>query len=130
MSGQGPRGLPPWLSWFLTTIGAPVAVGAATGATTQNPWVGLATTVLTWMLTSLTRLMGKVGERLDLEKRLADGIANRLEAWGYTFVARYPKQYSQHLIYRHRDFDVKGLSHQGPFNLELERVFVQLRVTP
>jgi hypothetical protein len=42
----------------------------------------------------------------------------------------YRKRYLQHLVYRHRDFDVKGLSTQGTFTLELERVFVDLRVAP
>ncbi len=42
----------------------------------------------------------------------------------------YPELYLQHIIYQHRYFDVKGLSTQGPFTLQLNRVFVELSVAP
>jgi len=40
------------------------------------------------------------------------------------------RRYRQHLIHRHRFFDVKGLSTQGIYTLELERVFVDLTIAP
>ena len=40
------------------------------------------------------------------------------------------KKYVQYLIYRYRDFDVKGLSTQGVFALLLEDVFIELKVAP
>jgi len=43
---------------------------------------------------------------------------------------KYRKTYLQHLIYRHRDFDVKGLSTRGIYSLEQERVFVNLGLDP
>lgn len=46
---------------------------------------------------------------------------------------RYRSQYSDYLTYQHRNFDVKGLTTQGVYTLELEQVFVDLglgRQTP
>ena len=42
----------------------------------------------------------------------------------------YRKQYLDYLSYRHRNFDVKGLTTQGTFTLELEQVFVHLSLGP
>lgn len=42
----------------------------------------------------------------------------------------YRKQYLDYLSYRHRNFDVKGLTTQGTFTLELEQVFVDLILGP
>lgn len=42
----------------------------------------------------------------------------------------YRHKYLEYLVYQHRTFDVKGLSTQGPYNLELENVYVQLDVDP
>jgi hypothetical protein len=43
---------------------------------------------------------------------------------------RYRRYYLQFLQYRHRTFDVKGLSTTGTYNLDLEKVFVNLRIAP
>lgn len=40
------------------------------------------------------------------------------------------RTYIQHMIWHHRDFDIKGLSTQGPYTLELEKVFVELSIIP
>ncbi len=40
----------------------------------------------------------------------------------------YYKHYHKYLGYQHRDFDVKGLSLQGPFGLELDQVFIELSI--
>jgi hypothetical protein len=46
-----------------------------------------------------------------------------------TFIAtRFGRRYQQHLLYKHRTFDIKGFSTQGPHALELEKVFVELAV--
>ncbi|MCB9423337.1 MAG: NACHT domain-containing protein [Ardenticatenaceae bacterium] len=43
---------------------------------------------------------------------------------------RYQQSYLSHLSYLHRNFDVKGLTTQGVFALELEQVFVDLSLEP
>lgn len=39
---------------------------------------------------------------------------------------QYRRQYSEYLNYHHRNFDVKGLTTQGVYTLELAQVFVEL----
>lgn len=41
---------------------------------------------------------------------------------------RLRREYNAYLLLRHRDFDVKGLTTQGIYTLELERVFVDLAI--
>jgi hypothetical protein len=41
---------------------------------------------------------------------------------------RLMREYNTYLLLRHRDFDVKGLTTQGIYTLELERVFVDLAI--
>ncbi|MFO7539778.1 MAG: hypothetical protein R6X32_17200, partial [Chloroflexota bacterium] len=42
----------------------------------------------------------------------------------------YRKTYLEFMFFRHRNFDVKGLTTQGIYTLELSRVFVELSVAP
>jgi lipopolysaccharide/colanic/teichoic acid biosynthesis glycosyltransferase/energy-coupling factor transporter ATP-binding protein EcfA2 len=55
-------------------------------------------------------------------KRTADWTDAQLIGW----TGSYGKKYAQILRYRHRTFDVRGLTTQGKFSLELENVFVDL----
>ena len=57
-----------------------------------------------------------------------DAAAIALDYQVQSFISRFRKKYLQHLYYQCRDFDVKGLTTQGKYALELERVFVELRV--
>ena len=42
----------------------------------------------------------------------------------------YKKKYLKYVFFRHRNFDVKGLSTQGTYTLELQQVFVELSMAP
>ncbi|KAA3659076.1 MAG: NACHT domain-containing protein, partial [Chloroflexi bacterium] len=42
----------------------------------------------------------------------------------------FMREYYDHLYYQHRSFDVKGLTTQGVYTLELEKVFVDLTIAP
>ena len=44
--------------------------------------------------------------------------------------SNYRRHYLRHLVDRHQFFDVKGLSVQGPHNLSLMQVFVDLSIDP
>jgi NACHT domain len=46
------------------------------------------------------------------------------------FTSQARRKYWQYLVYQYRDFDVKGLSTQVIYTLELDQVFVELRVDP
>ena len=39
-------------------------------------------------------------------------------------------RYKKHLIFEHRVFNVRGLRTQGTFTLEVDKVYVGLRITP
>ena len=58
--------------------------------------------------------------------RLSDAINERLNR----FVPGFHKRYCHHIYHRHRNFDVKGLSTQGIYTLELQQVFVDLKIAP
>ena len=114
---------------LLAAFGVPVAA-----ATTQferittTPWLALALLVV-WELIVLV-----LGFITDVWGRLREIWGERTAKWidrrVIALLSRYRKKYEEHLIYRHRDFDVKGLSTQGPYTLELEKVFVELRLQP
>lgn len=59
---------------------------------------------------------------------------NRLLDWMYdnltTFFTQQKKQYFKELQNRYWYFDVKGLSTQGPYHLNLQEMFVELKLTP
>ncbi len=71
---------------------------------------------------------GKVWQKL--EGPPSSRTATRLDhpAWG--ILSRYRKHYDDSLRSQHRDFDVKGLTPLGTCTLELNQVFVELRLDP
>ena len=74
---------------------------------------------------------GTTGEASkDLQKRWGGRLADLIDTQAGRRLSGYGPRYSEHLVFRHRNFDVKGLSTQGPYNLDLERVFVSLSIVP
>jgi len=65
-----------------------------------------------------------------LEGKWTDVLADQIDAIFQELISGYKRRYLEHISYQHRFFDVKGLRTQGPYNLELEKVFVQLSVDP
>lgn len=61
---------------------------------------------------------------------LVDFCADRLKLATQSFVSGCEKDYRRHVFYHCRDFDVKGLSTQGIYSLEMKRVFVELSIVP
>ncbi len=81
------------------------------------------------------KLIEKLEERLDqradrLAQWLLDSGEQRLIRlwWGVT--ANFRGQYYKALIFRYRDFRTQGLKTRGPFALDLETIFVPLRIAP
>ena len=66
----------------------------------------------------------------NLEGKWAERTADWLDQTMQSLFSGYRRRYLEYLVYQHRAFDVKGLSTQGPYNLELEGVYVQLGVDP
>jgi len=73
-------------------------------------------------------ILGEVWKRL--KDRWLDAVAQWIDYRVQEFVSGYRRKYLEHVFYECRDFDVKGLTTQGTFTLELERVFVELSVDP
>ncbi|OUD12258.1 NACHT domain-containing protein [Thioflexithrix psekupsensis] len=48
----------------------------------------------------------------------------------FSWFSSFKKRYYQSVIYEHRIFNVRGLRTMGTFTLELEKVFVELRIAP
>lgn len=48
----------------------------------------------------------------------------------FSWLTNYKKKYLEYMFFRHRNFDVKGLTTQGVYTLELSRIFVELSVAP
>ena len=114
---------------LLAAVGVPTAAGIAFAEqVTQRPWLALGLALLYEVLVLLVGFATKVWQKL--ESRWVDRVADWLDAAVLNLFSGYHRKYWQHLIYRHRDFDVKGLSTQGIYTLELEQVFVELSIAP
>lgn len=72
--------------------------------------------------------IGKVWQQL--EGKWVERIADWIDMTALSIFSKYRQRYLEYLTYQHRSFDVKGLSTQGPYNLDLETVYVQLSVDP
>jgi len=117
---------------ILAAIGSP-GVLAAVWVITRELNVALGLMALWFAVTALIGLITGVWQKML--PKLTEGAANDLlkilgQIRGEEAQADFRPSYLQYLIYRHRTFDVKGLSTQGPFSLELEKVFVDLSISP
>ncbi|MGD2181148.1 SUMF1/EgtB/PvdO family nonheme iron enzyme [Lusitaniella coriacea LEGE 07167] len=95
--------------------------------------------ILGILTTFVSKILKRVGEKLEepiadwIIKRL-QGIYNRivsaLEVIGWKLSFQFRGKYYQSLIYDCRDYRTLGLKTKGEFQLDLEKVFVPLRVKP
>jgi hypothetical protein len=65
-----------------------------------------------------------------LEPKWASSLADWLDAQVQLALSGFRRRYYRQLVYRHRVFNVRGLRTLGTVRLELDRVFVDLRVAP
>src|SRR6266542_1584026 len=95
---------------------------------TDNTALTIAITIVYEIIVIVLSFLSKVGKKV--EGRWVDRFANWIDLTLQGVFSGYRRRYLEYLVYQHRVFDVKGLSTQGPFNLELEKVYVQLIVDP
>ena len=113
---------------LLIAFGAPTAGGIAFSVT-QDPRQAIGVAVLYGLAVLIFGFVTKIWQKV--EDPWAESVANWLNhKMQYLFLGPYRERYLQHLIDRHRAFDVKGLTTQGIYNLELEQVFVELSMAP
>lgn len=67
---------------------------------------------------------------VEIRPTLVGRAAEAAKFWIDCLLSGHRMRYLQDIIYQHRHFDVKGLSTQATFTLELEQVFVDLSVAP
>ena len=113
-------------------IGIPVAPYASLEGirdqAKQHPLVALLCLACYEAVLFLSGIAGKVWTKLEpaVVDDLVERVKRRHKKWGFD----YRKDYLEHVYYHCRDFDVKGLTTQGIYTLEMKRVFVELSVVP
>jgi energy-coupling factor transporter ATP-binding protein EcfA2 len=113
----------------LTTIGVPATIIAATTQEfVKNPLLWSMIVLLYEITLIILSFFTKVWQRVESE--WVERVAIKMNTRFQTFVSRYRKRYLQHLFYQHRTFDVKGLTTQGIYTLDLEQVYVELSIAP
>src|SRR3954449_8884180 len=114
---------------FATAVGVPGSLIAVFKAEAlQHPGLTLFCVLVWELLLLIAGLVTDVWSKLRSRwvGRITDRVDNSLQA----LFSRYRRSYFEWIFYRHRDFDVKGLTTQGIYNLELEQVFVDLTIQP
>ena len=121
--------LPTVILLLVATLAVPsVAAWAFAGEITQHPWQAVGLALVYEMLVLIAGFITQVWQKL--QSRWVDRVAENLDAFAHALDPGYQRRYLAHLGYRHRNFDVKGLGTQGIYTLELQRVFVELRIAP
>ena len=111
--------------WILAAVGVPSA--ALTWANDQlpnNPWTLLSLAVAWVVLVAAARIVTQIWQ--GQEGRFVKSVEKRLNRAN----PFYRRRYLRHVVGRNRNFDVKGLTTQSTYNLELRRVFVDLAIAP
>jgi hypothetical protein len=102
---------------------------AALFFSSHNKLIGTASAAILGVVwTAFVGLTSKIWARV--EKTIVELVGDALDIYIRDFASRYRKRYLEHLQHRHRTFDVKGLSTQGIYALEIEQVYVELTVDP
>jgi energy-coupling factor transporter ATP-binding protein EcfA2 len=66
----------------------------------------------------------------ELEPQAVAGAAEWVKITFLNFFSRFRRRYNRQVIYDHRVFNVRGLRTTGTYTLEVEKVFVELRIAP
>lgn len=106
-------------------VGAAIATGGLS--------LGLAVLTLGRKLSERfwARLEERLGDRVEaLADWVVDQLSNGAVRLWWQLSGRTLPRYHQFLIYRYRDYRTQGLKTRGPFALNLEQVFVPLRLAP
>lgn len=116
------------LSWGVPGLVVALALHFAR----EQKWrEAIALAVLAGLVALLLRFFDKLSPHLD---KFFEWLANNFVGWvqrqWWKLTAQFQGRYYESLIYAYRDFRTQGLKTKGPFTLDLEKVFVPLRVAP
>jgi energy-coupling factor transporter ATP-binding protein EcfA2 len=115
------------LFWILLALGSPVVFRVAYN-TTEHWWQVVGILLIYGLAVVLFGFPTKVWEKLA--DRWAGRVAESLDHSITRLLSGFDRKYRRHIIQRNRYFDVKGLSTQGIHTLELNQVFVDLKISP
>ncbi len=98
----------------------------------QDPWQAAGWLALYEIGLVLLSFGRKVWKKVwpELEKDAVNATAAWLLNAVRIGLSGFRRRYNQQVYYEHRFFNVRGLRTQGSFKLELDRVFVELRIAP
>src|SRR5216684_1674674 len=119
--------LPAVVLALAVSLNVPPAILAITkNFVNQHPWWSLLILLGFVIFDIAVYLIVRIWQRLEDRwlNRAAEEIDHKVE----NILSDYEKHYLKYLSYQHRDFDVKGLSLQGPYALELDQVFIELSI--
>jgi hypothetical protein len=126
-----PKRWPAWL-WLAALVFPPPGVwlmalqkGPLQGLI-SHPWLALTLVLGYEVLVLLGGLIHNIWQRL--EGSWLDAASREIDAGMRRLLARYGGYYREYFQYEHRHLDVRGLTTQGTYTLELEQVFVDLRI--
>ncbi|ETW98645.1 MAG: hypothetical protein ETSY1_17885 [Candidatus Entotheonella factor] len=78
----------------------------------------------------------RIWDRVKAEagQKIEDDVVRILSGWLLTgwehALSGFRRRYKEHILYKHSIFNVRGLGLINTFNLELEHVFIDLRIAP
>jgi energy-coupling factor transporter ATP-binding protein EcfA2 len=113
---------------ILIAMGGGIAAFKIIFDATHDPIVSLLCFIVFEIAAFAIGVSTKIWQKL--EGKWIEQIANHLDKTAKIRLSDYRPRYLEYITYQHRVFDVKGLRSQGPYNLELNQVFVQLSVDP
>ncbi len=113
---------------FFSLTGVPAALSTYLTKLTQNLWLIIGLFLAYEVLVFFIGIIS--GAANILSGRWAQRIADFVDLKSQKLFSPFYKQYIEYIVYKHRDFDVKGLSTQGIYALEMEKVFVELSMVP
>ena len=126
------------LNWLLLLfIGGGLAITLHFAMTNQwsKAFASLILTLLVLVAMFFFDVVNRLFKKWEIEQeqvsaRVADAIWSEIEILVWNFTSPFKGQYYQNLIYKCRDFRTQGLKIKGPFTLDIEKVFVPLRIAP
>lgn len=128
-SGSSPSGgrIQALLTLFLAFLGPPAALLSFAHSLNLPLWLTIVLALTYEVLAFFVSFLTQVWEKLKTP--WIEAIANKIDQGTRRALSRYHHHYSRYFTYEYRDLDVKGIM-QGVSTLDLEDVFVELRVDP
>jgi len=94
-----------------------------------NPVAAISQAALVLLVTILFSIRKRLGDNLA---DITDKAVSQITLLGIKLFSDYSfnLRYKKHIIFEHRVFNVRGLRTQGTFTLEVEKVYVGLKIAP